>query len=70
MEEVLTFNVALKYFASLSPYERGIDHSTLSRFRASVGAKRFARLFNRMVAAAREAGVAADRLHAIDARAG
>jgi len=69
MEEALTFNVAIKYFAGLSPEERGIDHSTLSRFRARVGARRFARLFNVLVEAAREAGIVADRLHAIDARA-
>jgi len=70
MEEALTFNADIKYFAGLLPDEHGIDHSTLSRFRARVGARRFARLFNRVVAAAREVGVVADQLHAIDARAG
>jgi IS5 family transposase len=69
MEEALNFNVAIKYFAGLAPDERGIDHSTLSRFRARVGAARFARLFNALVEAARAAGLVADRLHAIDARA-
>jgi IS5 family transposase len=68
MEEALNFNVAIKYFAGLAPDERGIDHSTLSRFRARVGAARFANLFNALVEAARSAGLVADRLHAIDAR--
>jgi len=46
MEEALTFDVAMKYFASLAPDERGIDYSTLLRFRAWVGAARFKLLFN------------------------
>jgi len=69
MEDALSYNVAIKYFAGLAPDERGIDHSTLSRFRARVGVARFARLFNALVEAARSVGLVADRLHAIDSRA-
>jgi IS5 family transposase len=69
VEEDLRMHIGFKFFAGLAPDEAGPDHSTLSRFRGRVGNERFARIFNRIVAAAREAGVIADRLHAIDARA-
>jgi len=69
MEEQLRYNLAFKFFCGLAADEVGPDHSTLSRFRGRVGAKRFARLFNMIVEAAREAGLVGDRLHAIDARA-
>jgi len=69
VEEDLAMHVGFKFFAGLAAYEPGPDHSTLSRFRARVGARRFARLFNAIVEAARAAGLVADRLHAIDARA-
>lgn len=69
MEVQLRYNLAFKYFVGIAPDVLGPDHSTLSRFRARVRHKRFARLFNALVAAAREAGIVGDRLHAIDARA-
>lgn len=69
MEEQLRYRLDFMFFLGLSLDEAGPDHSTLSRFRGRVGVKRFARLFNHIVAAAREAGLIADRLHAIDARA-
>ena len=69
MEGQLRYNLAFMYFVGLAPDEAGPDHSTLSRFRARVGAARFARLFNLLVEAAREAGIVGDRLHAIDSRA-
>jgi IS5 family transposase len=68
IEEQMTMNIALKFFIGLAPDKPGIDHSTISRFRGRVGNARFARIFNRIVAAARQAGLIADRLHAIDAR--
>lgn len=68
MEEALSFNIAMKFLAGLEPDAPGIDHSTISRFRGRVGTERFTRIFNRIVAAAREADLIADRLHAIDAR--
>lgn len=69
MESQMRYNLAYKFFIGLAPDELGPDHSTLCRFRARVGAARFARLFNALVAAAREGGVIGDRLHAIDSRA-
>jgi IS5 family transposase len=69
MEAQLRYNLAFMFFVGLAPDEHGPDHSTLSRFRARVGAERFARLFNKLVEAAREVGIVGDRLHAIDARA-
>ena len=69
MEEDLLMHNGYKLFVGLAADEPGPDHSTLSRFRDRVGAERFARLFNVLVEAARAAGVVADRLHAIDARA-
>ena len=69
MESQMTLNMALKFFIGLAPDQRGIDHSTMSRFRGRVGNERFVRIFNKIVAAAREAGLIADRLHAIDSRA-
>jgi len=69
MEEQLRYRLDFMFFLGLSLDEAGPDHSTLSRFRGRVGNERFARIFNRIVAAAREAGVVADRLHAIDSRA-
>jgi IS5 family transposase len=62
----LRMHLGFKYFAGLAADEAGPDHSTLSRFRGRVGAERFARIFNRIVEAARAAGLIADRLHAID----
>jgi IS5 family transposase len=69
MEEALSFNIAMKFLAGLEPDAPGIDHSTISLFRGRVGNERFTRIFNRIVAAAREADLIADRMHAIDARA-
>jgi len=69
VEQQMTMNIAIKFFVGLELDACGVDHSTISRFRGRVGAERFARLFNRIVAAARDAGIIADRLHAIDARA-
>ena len=69
VEEDLRLHIGFKFFAGLAPDEAGPDHSTLSRFRGRVGNERFVRIFNKIVQAAREAGVIADRLHAIDARA-
>jgi len=66
MEEDLLMHNGYKLFVGLAADEPCPDHSTLSRFRDHVGAERFARLFNVLVEAA---GVVADRLHAIDARA-
>ena len=68
-EEQLRYRLDFMFFLGLSLDEAGPDHSTLSRFRGRVGAARFAQLFNTIVAAAREAGLIADRLHAIDSRA-
>ena len=69
IEDDLLMHAGYKLFAGLAADERGPDHSTLSRFRDRVGAARFAALFNKVVEAAREAGIVGDRLHAIDARA-
>jgi IS5 family transposase len=69
IEEDLRMHIGFKFFAGLAPDEAGPDHSTLSRFRGRVGNERFVRIFNKIVQAARQAGVIADRLHAIDARA-
>jgi len=69
MENELRYNLAFMFFVGLAVDEDGPDHSTLSRFRGRVGSARFARLFNRIVTASREAGIIADRLYAIDARA-
>jgi transposase len=68
IEEAMTMNIALKFFVGLEPDAAGIDHSTICRFRGRVGAERFARIFNRIVAAARDNGLVSDRLHAIDSR--
>lgn len=68
MEEAMTMNIALKFFIGLAPDEAGIDHTTICRFRGRVGNERFVRIFNKIVAAARAAGLIADRLHAIDSR--
>ena len=62
IEDDLLMHNGYKLFAGLAPDERGIDHSTLSRFRDRVGPERFARLFNVLVEVARAAGVVADRL--------
>jgi transposase len=69
MEALMRYNLAYKFFIGLAPDDLCPDHSTLCRFRARVGAARFARLFNALVAAAREGSVIGDRLHAIDSRA-
>jgi len=69
VEEDLRMHLGFKFFCGLAADEVGPDHSTLSRFRGRVGTRRFARLFNRIVEAAREEGLVGDRLHAIDARA-
>ena len=69
IEDDLLMHAGYKLFAGLAADERGPDHSTLSRFRDRVGAARFAALFNKVVEAARAAGIVGDRLHAIDARA-
>ena len=69
IEDDLLMHAGYKLFAGLAADERGPDHSTLSRFRDRVGAERFARLFNLLVEAAREAGIVGNRLHAIDSRA-
>jgi IS5 family transposase len=67
-EEQLRFRLDFMFFLGLSLDEAGPDHSTLSRFRGRVGAVRFARIFNRIVEAAREKELISDRLHAIDSR--
>lgn len=67
-EEQLRFRLDFMFFLGLSLDEAGPDHSTLSRFRGRVGAERFARIFNRIVEAAREKELISDRLHAIDSR--
>lgn len=67
-EEQLRYRLDFMYFLGLSLDEVGPDHSTLSRFRGRVGTARFTRLFNKIVAAARAAGLISDRLHAIDSR--
>ena len=69
IEEDLRMHISFKFFADLAPDEAGPDHSTLSRFRGRVGNERFARIFNQIVAVGRDAGLIADRLHAIDSRA-
>lgn len=69
MEEDLLMHNGYKLFVGLAADQAGPDHSTISRFRDRVGPARFAALFNKIVAAAREAGIIADRLHAIDSRA-
>jgi transposase, IS5 family len=67
-EEQLRYRLDFMYFLGLSLDEAGPDHSTLSRFRGRVGAERFARIFNKIVAEARREGLISDRLHAIDSR--
>jgi IS5 family transposase len=68
LEEQLRYRLDFMFFLGLSLDEAGPDHSTLSRFRGRVGNERFDRIFNKIVAAARQADLIADRLHAIDAR--
>lgn len=67
VEEQATFNLLYKWFLGLSAKERPLDHTTLCRFRARLGAEGFQALFNRMVAEARARGLVADELHILDA---
>ncbi|MCL6622779.1 MAG: transposase [Syntrophobacterales bacterium] len=67
IEERATWDLAFKYFLGLSAEELPPDHTTLCRFRMRLGAEGFQKLFNQVVAQAREKGLVSDRLHIIDA---
>ncbi len=67
IEERATWDLAFKYFLGLSAEELPPDHTTLCRFRQRLGAEGFQKLFNQVVAQAREQGLVSDRLHIIDA---
>jgi IS5 family transposase len=67
IEEQATFNMVYKWFLGLSAEEMPPDHTTLCRFRVRLGAEGFQKLFNQVVAQARERGFITDRLHIIDA---
>jgi transposase, IS5 family len=64
--EDLRYHLAMKFFVGLEVDQPGPDNGTISRFRTRLGAERFARLFNRVVEAARAAGHVDDELHAVD----
>ena len=60
--EEVRCNMAFKWFCGLEADEEPPHPTTLTRFRARLGPKRFARIHNRIVALARERGLVSDRL--------
>jgi len=67
IEGECTYHFIYKYFIGLDPRKHAPDHSTLSKFRDRLGEEGFRRLFNRVVAAARDKGLVTDELRIIDA---
>ena len=65
--EEVRYNMAFKWFCGLEADEEPPHPTTLTRFRARLGPKRFARIHNRIVALARERGLVSDRLSIVDA---
>ncbi len=64
--EEVTFHLAMKWFVGLAVNETPPDASSLTRFRDRVGEERFASIFNRIVALAREQELISDRLSIVD----
>lgn len=60
-------NVAYRYFLDLSLESQLPSYGLLSQFRSRLGVERFQRLFDRIVAQAREKGLVKDRLRLKDA---
>ena len=65
--EEVRYNMAFKWFCGLEADEEPPHPTTLTRFRARLGPKRFARIHNRIVALARERGLVSDRRSIVDA---
>ena len=66
IEEEVNFNLVLKWFVGLAIDEAPPDSSSLTRFRDRLGEERFAQIFNKIVALARERGLVSDRLSIVD----
>lgn len=61
------YNILYRWFVELGIGDRVPDDSSLVVFRKRLGAERFERLFDRVVAMAREAGVLKERYKIVDA---
>lgn len=66
LEEALTVNLAFKYYCDLDWNARGPDATTLVKFRARLGPKRFARIFSEVVQQAADCGLISDALAIVD----
>lgn len=66
LEEALTVNLAFKYYCDLDWNAKGPDATTLVKFRARLGPKRFARIFNEVVQQATDQGLISDALSIVD----
>lgn len=66
LEEALTVNLAFKYYCDLDWNARGPDATTLVKFRARLGSKRFASIFNEVVQQANGHHLISDALSIVD----
>lgn len=69
LEEALSMNLAFKYYCDLEWNARGPDATTLVKFRARLGPKRFAKIFNQIVQQADDHGLISDALSIVDSTA-
>ena len=63
------YNIAFKWFVGLEITQEPPDASSLTHFRDRLGAKQFAKIFNRIVTLARKQGLIADELSIVDTTA-
>jgi IS5 family transposase len=66
LEEQINFNIVFKWFVGLDLDQKAPDHSTMTRFRDRLGSEGFARIFNQIVAIARQNKLINDRLTIVD----
>ncbi len=66
LEEALTMNLAFKFYCDLDLNSKGPDATTLVKFRARLGPRKFARIFNEVVEQANDHGLISDALSIVD----